>query len=265
MTTRLVSPTLKTFLGLVFGVVASTTTFAANPKIDATTLTVIGYHEITDRKDALIPSYAVTAKQFGEHIDWLKKNGYHFINVDQLIKAHQGKYKLPSKPILLTVDDGYQSFYQNAYPIIRAKKIPVVLAVVGSWLEPKAGQKVDFGGEPIERNKILSWDELKEMQSSGLVEIASHSYHLHQGINGNPQGNLEPAAITRIYDPKTKSYESDAVYQARVYQDLKTNNDLLKAHGLRSPRVMVWPYGRYNMQLVIGIPSCLAVCTNCIL
>jgi biofilm PGA synthesis lipoprotein PgaB len=137
-------------------------TFAASPKIDASTLTVIGYHEIIDRKDALIPSYAVTAQQFSEHIDWLKKNGYHFINVDQLLKAHQGKYKLPNKPVLLTVDDGYQSFYQNAYPIIRAKKIPVVLAVVGSWLEPKENQKVDFGGEEIARNKILSWMNLRK-------------------------------------------------------------------------------------------------------
>ncbi|MGR0304899.1 poly-beta-1,6-N-acetyl-D-glucosamine N-deacetylase PgaB [Acinetobacter beijerinckii] len=259
MSSRLVSPTIKNLLGLVFAVATSMTTFAASPKIDASTLTVIGYHEIIDRKDALIPSYAVTAQQFSEHIDWLKKNGYHFINVDQLLKAHQGKYKLPNKPVLLTVDDGYQSFYQNAYPIIRAKKIPVVLAVVGSWLEPKENQKVDFGGEEIARNKILSWNELKEIQSSGLVEIASHSYHLHQGVNANPQGNSEPAAITRIYDPKTKTYESDTDYQTRIYQDLKHNNDLLKAHGLRSPRVMVWPYGRYNMQLVqaskqLGMP-----------
>ncbi|ENW04397.1 poly-beta-1,6-N-acetyl-D-glucosamine N-deacetylase PgaB [Acinetobacter beijerinckii] len=259
MSSRLVSPTIKNLLGLVFAVATSMATFAASPKIDASTLTVIGYHEIIDRKDALIPSYAVTAQQFSEHIDWLKKNGYHFINVDQLLKAHQGKYKLPNKPVLLTVDDGYQSFYQNAYPIIRAKKIPVVLAVVGSWLEPTENQKVDFGGEEIARNKILSWNELKEMQSSGLVEIASHSYHLHQGVNANPQGNSEPAAITRIYDPKTKTYESDTDYQTRIYQDLKHNNDLLKAHGLRSPRVMVWPYGRYNMQLVqaskqLGMP-----------
>lgn len=259
MTTRLVSSTFKKFLGLMIGVVATTATFAENSKIDATTLTVIGYHEITDHKDALIPSYAVTAQQFSEHIDWLQNNGYHFINVDQLIKAHQGKYTLPTKPVLLTVDDGYQSFYQNAYPIIRAKKIPVVLAVVGSWLEPKADQKVDFGGEEITRNKILSWNELKEMQNSGFVEIASHSYHLHRGVTANPQANSEPAAITRIYDLKTKTYESDAHYQARVYQDLKKNNDLLKAHGLRSPRVMVWPYGRYNMQLVqiskqLGMP-----------
>lgn len=259
MPTGIVSSTYKLIIGLVVGVAANTTLLAATPKIDATALTIIGYHEITDRKDALIPSYAVTSQQFSEHLDWLKNNGYHFINVDQLIKAHEGKYSLPSKPVLLTVDDGYQSFYQNAYPIIRAKKVPVVLAVVGSWLEPKESQKVDFGGESISRDKILSWKELKEMQNSGLVEIASHSYHLHQGIVGNPQGNLEPAAITRIYDSASKSYESDEHYQSRIFQDLKKNNDLLKSHGLRSPRVMVWPYGRYNMQLVqiakqLGMP-----------
>ncbi len=221
MSTPSRSPALKCFLGLVVGMLCNAATFAANPKIDATTLTVIGYHEITDEKDALIPSYAVTTQQFSEHIQWLKKNGYHFINVDQLIKAHQGKYKLPKKPVLLTVDDGYQSFYQNAYPIILKNKIPVLLAVVGSWLEPSNLEKVDFGGEPIDRNKILSWSELKEMQSSGLVEIASHSYHLHEGVNANPQGNLEPAAISRIYDPKNQSYESDSAYQQRIYQDLK--------------------------------------------
>jgi len=259
MPTGIVSSTYKLIIGLVVGIAANTTLLAATPKIDATALTIIGYHEITDRKDALIPSYAVTSQQFSEHLDWLKNNGYHFINVDQLIKAHEGKYSLPSKPVLLTVDDGYQTFYQNAYPIIRAKKVPVVLAVVGSWLEPKESQKVDFGGEAISRDKILSWKELKEMQSSGLVEIASHSYHLHQGIVGNPQGNLEPAAITRIYDSTSKSYESDEHYQSRIFQDLKKNNDLLKSHGLRSPRVMVWPYGRYNMQLVqtakqLGMP-----------
>ncbi|MFK4048669.1 poly-beta-1,6-N-acetyl-D-glucosamine N-deacetylase PgaB [Acinetobacter venetianus] len=259
MPTGIVSSTYKLIIGLVVGIAANTTLLAATPKIDATALTIIGYHEITDRKDALIPSYAVTSQQFSEHLDWLKNNGYHFINVDQLIKAHEGKYSLPSKPVLLTVDDGYQSFYQNAYPIIRAKKVPVVLAVVGSWLEPKESQKVDFGGEAISRDKILSWKELKEMQNSGLVEIASHSYHLHQGIVGNPQGNLEPAAITRIYDSASKTYESDEHYRSRIFQDLKKNNDLLKSHGLRSPRVMVWPYGRYNMQLVqtakqLGMP-----------
>ena len=228
------------------------------------TLTVIGYHEITNKQNALIPEYAVSSAQFEKHIEWLKKNGYHFISVDQLLQAHAGKARLPAKPVLLTVDDGYESFYQNAYPIIKANKIPAVLAVVGSWLEPAENQKINFSDEIIPRNAMLSWEQLKEMQNSGLVEIASHSYNLHRGILGNPQGNSEPAAVTRLYDPKTASYEDDLHYQQRITEDLRHNNQLLKAHGIQSPRVMVWPYGRYNLQTVsiakhLGMPIAISL------
>lgn len=234
------------------------------PPVDLSTLTVIGYHEIVAQKNAIIPDYAVTTKQFELHLDWLQKNGYHFITVDQLLKANEGKYKLPLKPVLLTVDDGYQSFYQDAYPIIKARKIPVVLSVVGSWLEPKSGSIVQFGDDQLARDRLLSWKELKTMQDSGLVEIGSHSYNLHRGVMGNPQGNSEPAAITRIYDNKTGQYESDADYLKRITQDLKKNNRVLTSHGLRSPRVMVWPYGRYNMETVriakkMGMPVAISL------
>lgn len=260
---------LKICLGL-YWVLASTFAVADDtpqsglPPIDLSTLTVIGYHEIVAHKDAVIPDYAVSTKQFELHLDWLQKNGYHFITVDQLLKANEGKYKLPIKPVLLTVDDGYQSFYQDAYPIIKARKIPVVLSVVGAWLEPKAGTMVQFGDEQLPREKLLSWKELKTMQDSGLVEIGSHSYNLHRGVIGNPQGNSEPAAITRIYDPNSKSYESDQDYVKRITQDLKKNNRVLTAHGLRSPRVMVWPYGRYNLQTVniaknLGMPVAISL------
>lgn len=174
------------------------------PKIDVSTLTIIGYHEITS-KEAIIPDYAVTPQRFETHLDWLIKNGYHFISVDQLIKANEGKIKLPAKPVLLTVDDGYQSFYDYAYPILKARKIPVVLAVVGKWLNVKPNQMVQFGDDKLARNKLLTWAEIKEMQDSGIVEIGSHSFDLHHGVMGNPQGNSEPAATTRIYDQKNQN------------------------------------------------------------
>ena len=257
---------LKTLIAVsLVASLANQATMAATPNHSATTktLTVIGYHEITNNKNALIPEYAVSTAQFQQHIEWLEKQGFHFITVDQLISANKGKSTLPAKPVLLTVDDGYESFYQNAYPVIKAHKIPVVLAVVGSWLEPKAGAKVDFSDEKIPRSDMLTWDQLKEMQNSGLVEIASHSYNLHRGNLGNPQGNSEPAAVTRLYDPKTSSYEADAQYTQRITQDLKHNNQLLVAHGLKSPRVMVWPYGRYNMETVsiakqLGMPVAIS-------
>lgn len=106
MTIRFASPLLNISLGLALAGLSGMA-LAKPPKLDSSTLTVIGYHEITDTKNALIPQYAVTTQQFTQHVEWLQKNGFHFITVDQLIRAHQGKFQLPTKPVLLTVDDCY--------------------------------------------------------------------------------------------------------------------------------------------------------------
>ncbi|EXD32669.1 biofilm PGA synthesis lipoPgaB domain protein [Acinetobacter baumannii 472237-1196] len=145
MITRFASPLLNLTLGLALAGLSGMA-LANPPKIDASTLTVIGYHEITDTKNALIPQYAVTTQQFTEHVDWLQKNGFHFITVDQLIRAHQGKAALPTKPVLLTVDDGYQSFYQNAYPVIKAKKNPSGTCGSGFMVRAKSRAESRFFG-----------------------------------------------------------------------------------------------------------------------
>ena len=73
----------------------------------------------------------------------------------------------------------------------------------------------------VPRNRFLSWDQAREMAASGLAEFGSHSYDLHRGIRGNPQGSSPPAAATWAYDPKTDRYETDAALQARVLADLQ--------------------------------------------
>ena len=79
MIPRFVSPAAKMLLTALMSSVMATTVLAESPKVDETALTIIGYHEITDHRDALIPSYAVSEQQFSQHIDWLKNNGFHFI------------------------------------------------------------------------------------------------------------------------------------------------------------------------------------------
>lgn len=213
-------------------------------------LTVLSYHEVVDAKNTLIPNFAVTTHQFKTHLDWLQKNGYQFVSVDQVLAAQKGKKALAEKSVLLTFDDGYQSFYHTVYPILQQRKIPVLLSIVGAWLAPKPEQKIQFGDAEISREQMLSWKQLKEMQKSGLVEVGSHSYDLHHGIVGNPQGNTQPAATTRLYQASTQKYESDRDYAQRIQQDLIKNKQLFKKNGIQAPRVMVWPYGRYNQQTV---------------
>jgi len=211
--------------------------------------TVLSYHEISDKSETLDSSYAVTPEHFEEQVLWLIKSGYHFISIDDILKYRKMKKPLPTKAVLMTFDDGYQSVYANAYPIIKKYKIPIVIALVGSWMEAK--EIVDFDGHKIARSKFLSQQELREMVNSGLVEIGSHTYFLHKGITGNPQGNMQPAVITRQWLIDKKVYEDEKAYQERISDDLAKNNAFIKRYTGQTPRVMVWPYGYYNKEVRI--------------
>jgi poly-beta-1,6-N-acetyl-D-glucosamine N-deacetylase len=207
-------------------------------------LTVLGYHEIADAAAARTPAYAVTPTNFVRQIDWLRNHGYRFVSVDDVLAAHAGTVPLPEKAVLVTFDDGYRSVYEHAWPVLKAFRVPAVVNVVGAWLEATTAVRID--DREVPRREFMSWGELREMRESGLVEIGSHSFDLHQGVQGNPQGNLEPAATTRRYDPRTGRYEDERAYRRRIEADLARSVALIRRHTGRAPRVLAWPYGRYN-------------------
>ncbi len=220
------------------------------------------------------------------------------MSVDDVVAAQQGQRPLPPKAVLLTFDDGYRSFYTHVYPLLRAFDYPAVLSVVGSFLDVPPGHRSVTATDLVAREDFVSWEQLREMRRSGLVEIGSHTYGFHSTVFTNPQGGEAPAAIghgfirrrpgLRIservplempqprfgdlrsiltfrfrpylslaielaqaaidyaYDPRTGRYETDAEYGRRVRADLERNSDLLAAQlGVR-PRVITWPYGRWN-------------------
>ena len=207
-------------------------------------LTVLSYHEIADPALALVPQYAVTPTDFVRQMDWLRNHGYHFVSVGEVLAGRAGRATLPDKAVLITFDDGYHSVFEHAWPVLKMFRIPAVINVVGSWLEEK--RTVDFDGKKLPRGQLLSWEELREMSQGGLVEIGSHTFDLHRGILGNPQGNLQPATTTRRYLTEDGRYEDEAAYRRRVRADLERNGELIRRHTGKSPRVIAWPYGRYN-------------------
>lgn len=206
---------------------------------------VLCYHDIQDAVDDP-DGMAVSTDHLIAQFSWLREHGYTVVGVKDLIAARDGLRPLPDKAILLTFDDGYQSFYTRVFPLLKAFDYPAVLALVGSWLSADEGQMVAYGDREVPRQRFLNWDQLREVANSGLVEIASHSFNLHHGETGNPQGNQEPALTTFVYDPVARSYETQEAYLERIRLDLTANSDLLKRKLGILPRVMVWPYGRYN-------------------
>lgn len=190
---------------------------------------------------------SMSTDRFVALLSWLRQHDYKPVSIDDLLLAREGKKSLPDKAVLLTFDDAYRGFYSQVYPLLKAYNYPAVLAVVGSWLDAAPGETVDYGGKPMPREKFLSWQQLREMADSGLVEIASHSYNGHRGVLANPQGNTQPAFTARIYAPDTHSYEDDAAYVQRVRDDLEANARLLEKKLGHRPRVMVWPFGKFSL------------------
>lgn len=208
--------------------------------------TILSYHEVADKSETIDPTYTVTPANFDQQIRWLMEHRFHFIDMDAIIAYRKHGKPLPENAVLITFDDGYHSVYENAYPILKKYKIPFVMALVGTWLQSE--DRVDFAGYNISRDKFLSQQEIKEMIESGLMEVASHSYNSHNGVIGNPQGNKEPSLTTRQWFSDKQMYEDESSYRKRVYYDLLENSTFLKAYTGQKPRIMVWPYGHYNIE-----------------
>lgn len=220
----------------------------AVPALAGQSFLALCFHEVREEAQGQTDELAVPVDTFVAQFSWMREHGYQPVSVDDLVAARDGRKTLPPKPVLLTFDDGYASVYTRIYPLLKLFRYPALVALVGSWLESSPSGQVRYGDGWVPRSRFLTWDQMREMQSSGLVEFASHSYDLHKGVPGNPQGNMLPAAIARIFDPKTQRYETEAQYRGRIREDLRANSELLERELGRRPRVMVWPYGRYSQQ-----------------
>lgn len=241
----------------------------------------LSFHDVRDGiKPFVSPDpYVISTDRLAKFFDWIKQHNWHPISIQQIIDAHNGVKPLPSNAVLLTFDDGLESVYTKVFPLLQAYHYPAVLSIETGWLERvhgggqaqynnerislsydelKAGRssnlrvpgKVLYDDRELGASSFVTWWQLREMQASGLVEIASHSNHLHHGILANPQGNMEPAAITRLYNKETGTYESPSQYHKRIHDDLKRSIDIIQSRTGRRPRVIVWPYGAMNRDVI---------------
>ena len=204
----------------------------------------VAFHDVVDDA-ADLDSDAVTTDHLIAFFEWMRADGWTAISLDDVAAAQAGTRPLPAKAMLVTFDDGYRSLYTRVWPLARAYRVPIVAALVGSWLDVPAGGLVDYGGEKMPREHFINWDEARAMQGSGLIEFASHSYNLHKGVIGNPQGNTMPAAVTARFDPIT-GYETEEQTKDRLRADLQRSHAQLQRELGRAPRAVVWPFGRYS-------------------
>lgn len=131
---------------------------AANIKVP-----ILTYHFIANNpnpKDRARDSLSVPPDKFEAQMDYLSQNGYTPITLDTLYGIYNGLAGAPAKPVILTFDDGYIDFYTNAFPILRRFNFHAVSFIPTGLI----------GG-----SYYMNWDQIKEIQASGLVNFESHS------------------------------------------------------------------------------------------
>ncbi len=191
-------------------------------------LPIIMYHHISKKQSAL-GDYVVSPEQFENDILYFQKLGYTSISVDELIKFSEGKFTMPEKPIMITFDDGYLSFYEYAFPILKKYNVKAVLSIIGRY--------TDLYSECDDRNvnyAHVTWDNVKELAKSGLVEIENHTYDLHT-LNERKGSTI-------------KAGESEDCYKQMLSSDIKTLQEKIKSATGKTPLAFTYPFGRMCKQ-----------------
>ncbi len=135
---------------------------------------VLMYHNVEPGPDGG-DAENISPELFREHMQALLSRGYTPIFVSDYYNCVVRGAELPEKPIAVTFDDGYLSNYEAAFPILKELKIPATIFVVTSTvgLTPESGR--------VSRPHF-TWEQAKEMQESGFVDIYSHS-HTHRNMS----------------------------------------------------------------------------------
>jgi len=145
------------------------------------------FHDVRDdvAKQGDRDVYAISTQNLSQFFAWIRREGWHPIRLQDVLQAREKQQKLPEKALLLTFDDGAVSSYRRVFPLLKQYGYPAVFAIPTSWINGNTKDAYEAYGA----GNLMNWDQMREMQQSGLAEFVSHSDNLHRGILANPQLN----------------------------------------------------------------------------
>lgn len=146
---------------------------------------------------------SVPPEVFDQQMNYLRQKGYQTISLAQLMSNLKNN-SLPAKPIVITFDDGYRELYDNLFPILKKYNFKATLFLISQFLD----------GE-----RYLDWWHVREMISSGLVEVGDHT--------------LNHPSLTKDGEAE----ERNQIFGAK---------NILEQNLGQTVNVFAYPYGGYN-------------------
>ncbi len=170
------------------------------------TVPILTYHKFSIGSSDRM---TVKADDFERQMRYLKENGYRTVGLDQLLDFMEFKSSLPEKAVVISIDDGWLSAYEIAYPILKEYGFQAVLFLY-----------TDFVDGP----KALSWDQVEEMSRNGF-DIQNHT-RTHRDL-------------TRI-----KKGESFEQYLREIERELDDAKKAIEEHTGAKCNYLAYPFGR---------------------
>jgi peptidoglycan/xylan/chitin deacetylase (PgdA/CDA1 family) len=162
-------------------------------------------------------SMTVTTPVFESHLKYLRDNGYTVIPLRQLVDYFLKKAPPPpSGSVVIVADDGHKSVYTDMLPLIMKYHVPVTL-----FIYPSAISNASYA---------MTWEQLREIKKSGLVDFQSHSYW-HPNFK------------------KDKREMTAAEYEKSVQVQLGKSRDMIEKELNVKVDMLAWPFGIYDDEL----------------
>jgi peptidoglycan/xylan/chitin deacetylase (PgdA/CDA1 family) len=176
------------------------------------TVPILCYHRFGADRSKMV----VAPEDFARQLAYLFEHGYRVVRMSDVAEFLQGKRALPRRSVVITMDDGYKSVYQHAYPLLQKYRYPATIFVYSDYVGAREG---------------LTWKEMKEMVDSGLVDIQPHSKtHSNLGI---PQPD-----------------EDEAAYAARVATEVSVRLQEIDRNLGIPVHTFAYPYGDTNKGVI---------------
>jgi peptidoglycan/xylan/chitin deacetylase (PgdA/CDA1 family) len=177
------------------------------------TIPILTYHRFAEDCNSPL---CMPTKTFELQMRYLKENGYHVITAQELLSFLEYRQGLPQKSVLITMDDGYRSVYDIAYPILNKYEFSATLFIYTSFVGVS--------------KMAITWNQLKEMQAQGFT-IGSHTIY-HSDLTKPKDGETEQEYILRV---KEELHGSKKIVDKKLGQDTY---------------FLAYPFGYYDQQSI---------------
>jgi peptidoglycan/xylan/chitin deacetylase (PgdA/CDA1 family) len=160
------------------------------------TVGIVTYHRIAPPVAALPkPTHNVTPERFRAQLAGLLARGFRFWSLSRILACNQRQEPVPPRTLAVTFDDGFQTVYTHAWPVLQELRVPATVFLSTAYLDSCDPFPFDDWGLrfqhdlPPETYRPLTTAQCREMTHDGLLELGSHT-HSHEDFRGRPAALL---------------------------------------------------------------------------